>query len=143
MPGGRAVRFISHSSTSKLKGGRDLYVQYRRMFWKECQEQKLVLGENSDNLSRGHLVICTKSLNILHTHWPSLSPSWNFYWINNWMLPEASVTIKDLNRLWSKRKRNVKKKPEWGQRELGKENELNGTETTIISTGMERRVRYY
>lgn len=130
MPGGRAVRFISHSSTSKLKGGRDLYVQYRRMFWKECQERKLVLGENSDNLSRGHLVICTKSLNILHTHWPSLSPSRNFYWINNWMLPEASVTVKDLNRLWSKRKRNVKKNQNGGKENWGKR--MNSMEQKLL-----------
>lgn len=35
------------------------------------------------------------------------------------------------------------KPPEWGQRELGKKNELNGTATTIINTGVEKRVRYY
>ena len=32
---------------------------------------------------------------------------------------------------------------ELGQRELGKENELNGTETTVTSAGVERSMRYY
>lgn len=59
---------------------------------------------------------------------------WNLSRTNDWTLIEKSVTVNHLVNLLSKLEEK-RKKCEENKRELGKENELNGIEATILSTG--------